>query len=154
MLTWHALSRELLEVTFSKFLPSWWLSSMPNTVRQFQRTAFRNEDRQESVFFLHQSVLALITLSLSFINMHICMFTELWKDPLIRNWKYFLNSWNYPFHWVMFKLQIGLCLPKCLLVAWLPSVFSLGLLAVSWALLPGQFCSAYFEPQGHWWLAF
>lgn len=111
-------------------------------------------DRNLSSFYT-QSVLVLIVLALSSINMHICMCTDLWKDPLIwRLRKYFLNSWNIPFHWVMFKLQTGLCLPRYLPVAWLPVVFSLGPLAVSWALLPVLFCSAYFEPQGHWWLTF
>lgn len=132
MLTWLALSRGLLGVTFSKFLPGWWLSLKPNTIRRFQRTAFKNVDKQESVFFLCQSVLVLIILSLSFFDTHICMCTELWKDPLIwRLWKYFLNLRNYPFHWAMFTLQTGLYLPRCLLVAWLPNVFSLQIRSVS-----------------------
>lgn len=66
MLMWLALSRGLLAVTFSKFLPGWWLSLKPNTIRRFQRIAFKNEDKRESVFFLCQSVLVLIALSLSF----------------------------------------------------------------------------------------
>ena len=58
--------------------------------------------------FYTQSVFVSIA-SYSLMNTHTCTYTKTWKDPLIwRLWKYFLISWNYTFHWVMFKQQIGL----------------------------------------------
>lgn len=94
--------------------------------------------------FYTRSVFVLL-LYLSFINTHICMHTKIWADPFIwRLWKYFLILWNYPFHWVIFKQQLGLGRHRCLSITRLPTIISLRLLAVSWALLSVLFLVCLF----------
>lgn len=96
--------------------------------------------------FYTQSVFVLITSS--FMNTHTCTYTKVWKDPLTwRLWKYFLISWDYTFHWVMFKQQIGLA---CAFTDVFPLLgfepFSLsGFLQFLEPCSQFCFCSAYLE---------